>query len=145
MYRPLLKPKIYMQCVSIWFQRIADIVRNIKHMHDMPLTYMMSFVVSLNQTFKRALSRRYFLSLDVTLQLFWCKILIYDFQIRKVHAKTRLVVMFSSHQLISTTKNFFDEKKIFFTKILSKNLIFEHLFFTWWILKNRRFCHFPAM
>ena len=91
---------------------------------------MMPFVVSLNQTFKRALSRRYFLSLDVTLQLFWCKILIYGFQIRKVHAKARLVVMFSSHQLISTTKNFFDEKKFFFTKILSKNLIFEHLFFT---------------
>ena len=74
---------------------------------------MMPFVVSLNQSFKRALSRRYFLSLYVTLQLFWCKILIYSFQIRKVHAKARLVVMFSSHQLVATTKNFFDEKKFF--------------------------------
>ena len=91
---------------------------------------MMPFVVSLNQTFKRALSRRYFLSLHVTLQLFWCEILIYGFQIRKAHTKRCLVVMFSSHELVSTTKNFFDEKKKFFIKILSKNLIFEHLFFT---------------
>ena len=78
-------------------------------------------MVSLNQTFKRALSRRYFLSLDVTLQLFWCKILIYDFQIRKVHAKTRLVVMFSSHQLISTTKNFFDKKNFFHENLKQKS------------------------
>eukprot|EP00493_Phyllostaurus_siculus_P021170 UN21495 len=35
----------------------------------------MPFVLSLQQTLKRALSRRYFLSLDVALQLFWCKIL----------------------------------------------------------------------
>ena len=81
----------------------------------------MPFVISLNQTFKRALSRRYFLSLHVVLQLFWYKILIYGFQIRKVHAKLELVVMFSSQQLIATTKIFFDEKKQFFTKILSKN------------------------
>ena len=47
----------------------------------------------------------------MALQLFWCKILINDVQIRKGHANTRCVVIFSSQQFIATTKKFFDEKK----------------------------------
>ena len=42
-------------------------------------TYLMPFVLSLQQTFKRALSKRYFLWLYVALQFFWCKILINSF------------------------------------------------------------------
>ena len=77
----------------------------------------MRFVLSLQQTFKRALSKRYILPLDVSLQLFWRKIWINGFQIREVHAKMEYLVVFSSQQVIATTKKFFDEKTLFFTQL----------------------------
>ena len=82
---------------------------------------MMPFVLSLQQTFKKALSKRYILPLDESLQLFFLrKIWINGFQIRAVHAKMEYLVVFSSQQVIATTKKFFDEK-IFFHTTFSKN------------------------
>ncbi len=82
---------------------------------------MMPFVQSLQQTFKRALSKRYILSLDVALQLFWLKIWINGFQIRKVHVKMEYVIVFSSQQVIATTKKIFDENKKKFHTFFLKN------------------------
>ena len=73
----------------------------------------MPFVLSLQQTFKRALSKRYILPLDVSLQLFWRKIWINGLQICKVHAKMEYLVAVSSQQVIATTKKIFDEKTFF--------------------------------
>ena len=61
--------------------------------------------------FQRAFSSRYILSLNVVLQIFDARHPIYSFQIHKVHAIQRSVVIFSSPQLIFTTKKVFDEKK----------------------------------
>ncbi len=88
----------------------------------MSFKHMMPFVQSLQQTFKRALLKRYILSLDVALQRFWCKILMNGFQIRKVHAKMEYVVVFSSQQVIATTKKIFDEKTFFSHNFLKEFL-----------------------
>ena len=98
----------------------------------------MPFLVSLRHTFKRALSKRYFLWLYIALQFFSCEILINRFQIRKVHAIRSSLVIFSSPQLISPPQNFFDEKTFFRSNFLKNFLRLKSLSLKKFFKKNER-------